>query len=97
MRISDWSSDVCSSDLDRTPRNAQKFLLRPRQPLHIDEDETQIGEQRGVAHRAERRQHALAIDQPGLILGLRTGDVDIPGAEQKIGRASCRERVWQYR
>src|SRR3546814_9681684 len=27
MRISDWSSDVCSSDLDRTIMRALKFML----------------------------------------------------------------------
>src|SRR3546814_2661545 len=42
MRISDWSSDVCSSDLDRGPeRDQQPLVLVPV----VD---------RGVEHRAER-------------------------------------------
>src|SRR3546814_8189908 len=30
MRISDWSADVCSSDLSRTPAVSRRGLARPR-------------------------------------------------------------------
>src|SRR3546814_17223606 len=34
MRISDWSSDVCSSDLDNVARQAQGHRFRPILLLH---------------------------------------------------------------
>src|SRR3546814_12489765 len=46
MRISDWSSDVCSSDLGLTPKAADggKFLsyadLRAQKPLYPDREAT---------------------------------------------------------
>src|SRR3546814_1013646 len=61
MRISDWSSDVCSSDL---------ILARPR-----------------------------AICKPARVTmndWMPIIAVAIPCNAQKIGRASCRERVCQY-
>src|SRR3546814_17427784 len=49
MRISDWSSDVCSSDLDRGPeRDQQPLVLVPV----VD---------RGVEHRAERGMDLDAV------------------------------------
>src|SRR3546814_6235705 len=83
MRISDWSSDVCSSDLDRdelavgagvavVEMGAAVEHVDARcvlQPPHCLETPGHAGEQRrAVGHRA----------------------VDT------IGRASCRERVCQY-
>src|SRR3546814_8999207 len=56
MRISDWSSDVCSSDLDRQ---------RDRQPG----GEHQAAEPQDAADRVERwkgaprRQRAIAVDE----------------------------------
>src|SRR3546814_20195729 len=55
MRISDWSSDVCSSDLG-TARNLAVAVL-PRQP-----DFEVIGLARGKAHVAAAQQH-LAVRQ----------------------------------
>src|SRR3546814_3472294 len=65
MRISDWSSDVCSSDL-LTDYLAQ--AVRAADRLKRD-----IGLIFGAIVRRER-----------------------PGLVEKIGRASCRERVCQY-
>src|SRR3546814_9906808 len=71
MRISDWSSDVCSSDLDGyTLAMAQtsNMAVQPRLLKQFDERLLMIVAQRLLdAVRAE-----------------------------KIGRASCRERVCQY-
>src|SRR3546814_12170172 len=39
MRISDWSSDVCSSDLCLPQSNARDWLLRRHRPLvYVDQD-----------------------------------------------------------
>src|SRR3546814_6653416 len=49
LRISDWSSDVCSSDLaqHRGGQGAQGFGRDPRSPQHCDQR---------AARRAQRRQ-----------------------------------------
>src|SRR3546814_7981117 len=70
MRISDWSSDVCSSDL-------QPFHLRD-----VAEDEMAVA----VAPVEVSRTDFGIDDQHALRMA---------GAD-KIGRASCRERVCQY-
>src|SRR3546814_5143507 len=59
MRISDWSSDVCSSDLFAPSRRAASFYRRPRQwdDLHL----VMVGRQRhdrraDVGARSEERR-----------------------------------------
>src|SRR3546814_15735046 len=42
MRISDWSSDVCSSDLDLQPFGIGYFGDRKREIFHTKEGERQI-------------------------------------------------------
>src|SRR3546814_16633348 len=125
MRISDWSSDVCSSDLAVTEEQAR--LAGPRlahapdqrgHALHIE------GEAGHIAHRAVRLAMAHMVDgidgvarrgQPRRdrtvsagVLGIALGEQhhrlrvagrppagDREGRALEIGRASCRERVWE--
>src|SRR3546814_18462527 len=42
MRISDWSSDVCSSDLDSSIVDEQTVLLLLMQPVHTGDGLDQI-------------------------------------------------------
>src|SRR3546814_19749617 len=102
MRISDWSSDVCSSDLNAT-EGANRAAALTRRLLAFSRAEALLPE---------------AIDAGALIAGMtelldrtigdaitvetRTGDTDwriwadrhqLENAQ--IGRASCRERVCQ--
>src|SRR3546814_7451114 len=97
MRISDWSSDVCSSDLVRvliqaTSRHqdgrgnpAVLFSARPRNPYTgpMDQD---------IAATATTSKlptvDARIFPRGGLDVLSRD--------EVEIGRASCRERVCQY-
>src|SRR3546814_5450326 len=82
MRISDWSSDVCSSDLSAE-------LAIPR--AHLGPE---LGDQRGFVGTRELRDgpDAEGLQSAG---DLRPHAPQIDrGAE--IGRASCRERVCQY-
>src|SRR3546814_3267733 len=89
MRISDWSSDVCSSDLllevarqavdeQAFPRvggaHMRRQRLRPVEPQRL----AQMGE--GARHR-------------DLVVAAPLGEVD--DADRQIGRASCRGRVCQ--
>src|SRR3546814_1061904 len=80
MRISDWSSDVCSSDLvfvSEINVGTQLRLLEVRREL-----------ERLIARCAARR----ATDAE--LLQFREIAEHLETAE--IGRASCRERVCQY-
>src|SRR3546814_5319395 len=83
MRISDWSSDVCSSDL--------------AEALHVFQDLAHlVGVGGDVArlvhqHRAERAEEgADGVDR---IAGRAEPDAD---RMAQIGRASCRDRVGPY-
>src|SRR3546814_10640757 len=91
MRIRDWSSDVCSSDLDRERRCASgrtppEPCFAPEQRIHLLAP-VRIG---------MFRKHALPgrfADAP-CAFGRQTPEMlaDIPS---EIGRASCRERLCQ--
>src|SRR3546814_17636826 len=80
MRISDWSSDVCSSDLVSSEERADTRLGRPSQTDRRNEFMPQ--KVRGVIARSK-----------GAPVEMETVIIPDPG---QIGRASCRERVCQY-
>src|SRR3546814_5250975 len=89
MRISDWSSDVCSSDLHPAvlaEAGEEHLHLFARGVLRLVEDDEAVC-QRAPAHEGDRRDLDLARCQPPL---------DLFGRHAEIGRASCRERVCQY-
>src|SRR3546814_4211355 len=73
LRISDWSSDVCSSDLDFAAHRIDPLLLIGR----------------------EHFQQQAALLAPGL-QGAQQPELQGVMIRVEIGRASCRERVWQY-
>src|SRR3546814_14984149 len=104
MRISDWSSDVCSSDL-LTEACSLRLSGEPR-PQDVQ----------GVADRRERIAQLVREDRQEFVLALIVeaqtlfgfGKVEEIAADlvlattrpqcgvHEIGRASCRERVCQY-
>src|SRR3546814_6244289 len=84
MRISDWSSDVCSSDL--VAGDGARGLRRVRQGHGIDV--VGIGEP-GLLAGNRAHAHAL-LDRMRAVLD------DAVLHRPEIGRASCRERVCQY-
>src|SRR3546814_6480300 len=80
MRISDWSSDVCSSDLHSEDQPV---------PAAGEGQRIVVGD-----HGEDDRQGEIVVVQRAL-LGLRAQlRVRLPPGQ--IGRASCRERVCQY-
>src|SRR3546814_7034058 len=84
MRISDWSSDVCSSDLEAA--HAGGLVAR------LASDQARVRRLR-PAHRDARRPVRMAPGDRGDGFARRGP----PGGENlEIGRASCRERVGQY-
>src|SRR3546814_18782596 len=84
MRISDWISDVCSSDLQIGDLETLELVI-----------ERGIAATDGF-ELVEEIQHHLAqwqfIDDGYLFAQLLQLELDAPA----IGRASCRERVCQY-
>src|SRR3546814_9007130 len=84
MRISDWSSDVCSSDL----------LAEDAVIVHRDEPHVRPlgGTLIGVVARGDHAAAATLRRSPYCAAAERhVGDQPL-----QIGRASCRERVCQY-
>src|SRR3546814_11410690 len=103
MRISDWSSDVCSSDLEFTDRRGRRiinFVRRHRWVVctrFIDLDrvavEVRICEQLCGSLEVHDGKILLAV----LLIDARAAPDDLLElGHGPIGRASCRERVCQY-
>src|SRR3546814_5602790 len=88
LRISDWSSDVCSSDLCRSPPVWLDQVPDARPPP------LGVGDPDGQEYAADAG-HRREDDERG---GVAAGDHRQPRARERaeIGRASCRERVCQY-
>src|SRR3546814_1209802 len=76
MRISDWSSDVCSSDLIAGLEEISAGIIR-------------IGERAVNDVPPKDRDIAMVFQNYALYPHMTV-------RENKIGRASCRERVCQY-
>src|SRR3546814_16375588 len=116
MRISDWSSDVCSSDLPigdayeaeesgAVAAVAEDILDSPTAPLALDLAPARAA---GMLYPIEIARIAFrtrgigsAARPPGAVAYADPVDADAlaaqrPPALDKIGRASCRERVGQY-
>src|SRR3546814_12062299 len=109
MRISDWSSDVCSSDLQLVPRGSE---LEVSQIIVVCNDKAESGSvaqlQRGRRNEGECHSFVELLECGAGAVGDCLGAILLAGAlvpwlEQnegltdilapKIGRASCRERV----
>src|SRR3546814_17653123 len=91
MRISDWSSDVCSSDLERPGARDRNGA---RNALFADLLVT-------TGLRLEEASHLLAAEIPVCdARSERQRRVALPAAptkgDREIGRASWRERVCQF-
>src|SRR3546814_4794446 len=82
MRISDWSSDVCSSDLVVEHR-LHLVLAVVKGAFEGDIEDV----------RRQHGGHLAALHLGDATHGVQHEDVDLL---VEIGRASCRERVCQY-
>src|SRR3546814_9622375 len=99
MRISDWSSDVCSSDL--------VFIVDPGGVENVNLLSEQVtcsndGQDRWNNTKLRDSHGPLYLPLEGrLSHAIRKRSPDAPlhrlsGENKEIGRASCRERVFQY-
>src|SRR3546814_3388323 len=95
MRISDWSSDVCSSDLDesllavRSDAGGSDSVTSVSKPAEVADwtvDTTSDGSFTLYSASADRY---LTTDPNDATLVLASD-------QEQIGRAACRERVCQY-
>src|SRR3546814_12295405 len=94
MRISDWSSDVCSSDLlmDWCLTNNEGFFSV------AEREGVLIGGMIGACTPHWCSDDLVAYDFGLLVEPERRGGLAAAGLLRgfKIGRASCRGRGWQY-
>src|SRR3546814_14252386 len=88
MRISDWSSDVCSSDL---PGGADQ----PAEDAAVAVDQ-EARRQTLEAHRPRQRHVGIEIEVEPVEAELVEEGFGDEGPATAIGRASCRGRVCQY-
>src|SRR3546814_3119487 len=103
MRISDWSSDVCSSDLPDCPYPGIALALSGDALTDADIQRSAV---LGCVHFLRRPfcPEAVArglaqwpLDRTDFIVsGSYSGPDRRRASRQEIGRASCRERVCQY-
>src|SRR3546814_8718979 len=105
MRISDWSSDVCSSDLSELEAAADACDAETIAALEL------AAARISDYHRRQKPEDLDYRDSVGVRLGHRwtavaAAGLYVPGGtaaypssvlmNAQIGRASCRERVCQY-
>src|SRR3546814_14444871 len=106
MRISDWSSDVCSSDLrelgQQIGKAGEKPTVRERR-RHLNSDDFQSGAllatQPDIARGSAQPAYALSYGAGifGPVRGERHAPTNpVEKSYAQNGRASCRERVRQY-
>src|SRR3546814_14170956 len=93
MRISDWSSDVCSSDLIEGHCAPQPRGLHVAAVFAADvvERMTDLPQRMGLDRFHQRGEHVAALAGGVLQVGEAMAVVYL-----QLGRASCRARVCQY-
>src|SRR3546814_1351010 len=89
MRISDWSSDVCSSDLERMNERVTPLLRVNDLRIGFDLPEGRLVAVDGVSFQVRRGGTVALVGESG-------SGKSVVSQAIKIGRASCRERVCQY-
>src|SRR3546814_5282449 len=95
MRISDWSSDVCSSDL-RIDFEGADANARYGPPQRASPQGAQPCRQLGQVERFAEIVIGPAIQTLDPIFDEIARGQQENGDGHEIGRASCRERVCQY-
>src|SRR3546814_13226902 len=114
MRISDWSSDVCSSDLldgyvigqDAPKRNLAVAVYNHYKRLRYGDvkgDGVELSKSNilligptGSGKTLLAQTLARMLDVPFVMADATTLTEAGSVGEDEIGRASCRESVWQY-
>src|SRR3546814_17410619 len=88
MRISDWSSDVCSSDLGSGELSVGAVTADLLDARIVGTGQMTLA---GTAQRA-----LVTVSGAGSVAASDLVVNDLTARSDEIGRASCRERVCQY-
>src|SRR3546814_7040267 len=98
MRMSDWSSDVCSSDLPEpiSLRNDIRTLGKTLGDVIKDCEGKAIYDVIEKLRRAAVKFRREGNIKDGRILERQIARLEDEQASSEIGRASCRERVCKY-
>src|SRR3546814_20522624 len=102
MRISDWSSDVCSSDLELTDDYRAKVTMEIKDDLELPADSEAL--LRTTSLLGEKFIELRAPDEPGTDEVLVDGDVieqsgEARSEERNVGKecvSTCRSRWSAY-
>src|SRR3546814_12803291 len=101
MRISDWSSDVCSSDLHQADFNnvIKPVVKRSFQPTRVEM--LPLALRQAATTMTSGRPGPVNLDVPYNLFqeSAEVADEPVGGGvnrRRKIGSGSCRERVCQY-
>src|SRR3546814_10159120 len=89
MRISDWSSDVCSSDLNSSAESIDAARPKDSEELSAIASTHDAAVVTALSPRAAHRRPGIPVRQDSQELPLQEH-------VSEIGRASCRDRVCQY-
>src|SRR3546814_14513652 len=95
MRISDWSSDVCSSDLNCSRHGRDDRRTGRSQVTEEPKADAPI-EPENEVEGGQHRDHPGRVHHPGEYCPLGGEIQGGDDAGSKIGRASCRESGCQY-
>src|SRR3546814_8589783 len=101
MRISDWSSDVCASDLDGAPELKQAQRQRAQEILS-GSARTAVADATVIltnpTHFSVALRYRPGVDAAPVVVARGRGDVALAIRElarAATGRDACRERVCQ--
>src|SRR3546814_14280351 len=93
MRISDWSSDVCSSDLQHVHAQVERLLRQRGQAIVVERGDDQ---QDAVGADRARLDHLVGIDDEILAqYRQRAGLARLRSEERRVGKecvSTCRSR-----
>src|SRR3546814_20245576 len=99
MRISDWSSDVCSSDLDALEsRIASAIIEQAATQIFMANPKARAADYvEGFGLTAHEFELVRSLPDSAHCFLVKHGNESVVvRLDLKIGRASCRERVGQY-
>src|SRR3546814_5332973 len=96
MRISDWSSDVCSSDLKGPDVQAMLDVIARHHPADIHQPLVALKEATWRLMHSYVHGGIRPVVQSLVAFPHHEAGSLLINANGKIGRASCRERVCQY-
>src|SRR3546814_6213160 len=96
MRISDWSSDVCSSDLQDISIHLTLELTKSISNLEIAPSRIDIGRMATEWLNEDNKRSIEAFVNDKLSKHIGKNARILTPKDVEIGRASCRERGCQY-